>query len=188
MPLVPLRSRVVEPGSSPEVDRHLLRAPRQHRWPLLSRPTAGVPPPAMVEAVGFDSPVGQPAGTSPPALRQVRLSLAEPRTRPCPCIALVPTARVPSTASGFFLVVTFEYGDHPRWCRCARTQPRLEMCATRAAAVASRVNHARAVEIASQTRPLSGRTRDPEVSCDMYGSWCPICEVGILECIHGTTS
>ena len=35
---------------------------------------------------------------------------------PCPCIALVPTACVPSTVAGFSLVVSFEYGDC-LWCR-----------------------------------------------------------------------
>ena len=59
-------------------------------------------------------------------------------------------------------VTTFEYGDHLRRGRCARAQARSAMCATRLAAVASRVERARSSEIASHAGPSVGRIRDPD--------------------------
>ena len=90
------------------------------------------------------------------ANRLQRLELA-----PCPCIALVPTARVPSTVAGFSLVMSFEYSDHPRCSRCARARTRSMLCGTRSAAVASRAEFARSVAIGLSDGHLAGRVWDP---------------------------
>ena len=66
------------------MNRHQPCASRRRLWQLLSRPTAGAAPLSMEEALGFDSPVGRPSGTSSPALRKVRILLAHARTRPLP--------------------------------------------------------------------------------------------------------
>ena len=76
-PRVLLRSHVLKPDS------------QIYRWiavcrVLLSRPAAGAAPLAMEEALGFDSPVGQPSGTSSTALQKVRNPLAQPRTHALP--------------------------------------------------------------------------------------------------------
>ena len=82
--VVPVRSFDLERESRTDVDRRLPRAPRRHLWPLISRPTAGAAPLPVEEALGFDSPVGQPSGTSSSALPKVCSSLAKPRTQPLP--------------------------------------------------------------------------------------------------------
>ena len=82
--VVPVRSFDLEPESRTDVNRRLPRAPRQQPRRLLSRPTAGVPPHPLDEAVGFDSPVGRPSGAPAPALRKVRMPLGHARTRPLP--------------------------------------------------------------------------------------------------------
>ena len=82
--VVPVRSFDLDRLPRTEVHRCLPRAPRQQPRRLLSRPTAGVPPHPLDEAVGFDSPVGRPSGAPSPALRKVRFQLEQPRTRPMP--------------------------------------------------------------------------------------------------------
>lgn len=95
---------------------------------------------------------------------------------PCPCIALVLTARVPSTAAGLFLVVSIEYGGHLGRSRCACAQTRAVWCGTCPAALALRVDLSRSADFASHTGPFVGRlglrvTGPETASCDMYGSW-----------------
>ena len=117
--------------------------------------------------------MGRPSGAPSPTLRKVRFPLERLELDPCPCIALVLTARVLSTVAGLSLVITFEYGDHPRRSRCALAQARSLLCGARSAAVALRVESARSIAIGLQTdtlsRPRMG-PRQPCVTCRGHGN------------------
>ena len=89
------------------------------------------------------------------AFRSNSLELA-----PCPCIALVLTARVPSTAAGFSFVITFEFGDRPRHYRWARDETRLA-CAARCLRWSLR-------EYRTRDRSKLPRTQDPRQAA--YGT------------------
>ena len=91
------------------------------------------------------------------ANRLQRLELA-----PCPCIALVLTARVPSTVAGSSLVMTFEYGEHPRCVRWARDERR-SACAPHGVRWSLSASRTRDRSRSPRRQgPLAGRVRDPD--------------------------
>ena len=170
--VVPVRSFDLEPESRTDVNRRLPRAPRQQPRRLLSRPTAGVPPHPLDEAVGFDSPVGRPSGTSLSALRKVRLPLAHARTRPLPMhCSRADSVRPfhccrPLSLHGFRVWRPYAV-QSKRACSDA-----LVMCGAWVAAIVERVENARSIAIASLTgtlgRPCTGPGW-PRVTCMGHG-------------------
>ena len=147
--VVPVRSFDLDRLPRTEVHRCLPRAPRQQPWPLFSWPTTGVPPHPLDEAVGFDSPVGRPSGTSLSALRKVRLPLAHARTRPLPMhcsradsVCPFHCCR-PLSLDGFRVWRPYAV-QSKRACSDA-----LVMCGAWVAAVVERVDNARSIAIAS---------------------------------------
>jgi hypothetical protein len=81
---------------------------------------------------------------------------------PCPCIALVPTARVPCTVAGLSIVMAFEYGDRLRCSRSARAQTR-SSCAARGLRRPLSASRTRDRSRSPRLRgPSAGRVRDPD--------------------------